>query len=311
MDQPLVSIVTPCYNAAPFLERTINSILCQDYSNIEYIVMDGGSTDSTCEILKSYATHLQYVSASDGGAADAINRGFRRSHGRFFAWLNADDTYLAGAISAAVRALSAAPLAAVVYGEGLWTDEKDAVLGRYPTVSPYSAAEFERECFICQPTTLMRREAFDAVGMLDPALHFSFDYDLWIRLSRQYQFIAIPDILATSRMHSINKTLGQRGPVFRETIQLMQRHFEYVPVNWIYGYLSYLRDGRDQYFKPLRHSPSTYLAALFAGVCYNRRRPARFFQEWASRLTLRNWRQRGEPRLPGDASPARDEAIRR
>src|ERR1700686_806852 len=106
---PLVTIVTPCWNAAPFLARTVESVLSQDYPHIEYIVMDGGSSDGTVELLEAWKGRLECVSAPDGGAADAINRGFRRSHGAIFAWLNADDTYQPGAIAAAVRALDAAP----------------------------------------------------------------------------------------------------------------------------------------------------------------------------------------------------------
>ena len=107
--RPLVSIVTPSYNAARYIEQTILSVLSQDYANIEYLVMDGGSADGTVEILKRYEGRLRYVSAPDGGPADAINRGFRASRGAIFAWLNADDTYLAGAVSAAVAHFHSQP----------------------------------------------------------------------------------------------------------------------------------------------------------------------------------------------------------
>src|SRR5215467_10641711 len=104
MEQPpLVSIVTPCLNAARYITCTVESVLNQDYPCIEYIVMDGGSTDGTLDLLRTWEGRLHYVSAPDGGAADAINLGFQRSHGTIFAWLNADDTYLPGAISTAVR----------------------------------------------------------------------------------------------------------------------------------------------------------------------------------------------------------------
>ena len=285
---PLVSIVTPCYNAAPFIRRTIESVLSQDYPRIEYIVMDAGSTDGTVEILESYGARLNYVSEPDGGAADAINRGFLRSIGIIFAWLNADDVYLPGAVTMAVRHLTGSPQSGVVYGEGIWVDENDAILGRYPTQSPYSAAALERECFICQPAAWMTRAAFESVGMLNPKLVCSFDYDLWIRLSRTYSFLAAPETLATSRMHSQNKSLNQRTAVFQETIALLQRHVGYVPLNWVYGYLSYLRDGRDQYFEPLRHSPLIYLESLLVGSYYNWRQAVRFWQEWAGCLTMRN-----------------------
>jgi len=117
--EQLVSIVTPSFNSAQFIERTIQSVLAQDYPRIEYIVMDGGSTDGTVEILERYRARLSFVSARDNGAAEAINRGFARASGSIFAWLNADDTYLPGAVAAAVSALASCPEAAAVYGEGL------------------------------------------------------------------------------------------------------------------------------------------------------------------------------------------------
>ncbi|MBZ5725168.1 MAG: glycosyltransferase [Acidobacteriia bacterium] len=288
---PLVSIVTPCFNAGRFLARTIESVLAQDYPRIEYIVMDGGSTDETPGILEGYGGRLQYLSARDGGAADAINRGFLRSAGSIFAWLNADDTYFPGAISAAVHGLLSAPEAAVAYGEGLWIDERGEVLGRYPTVTPYHRSMFERECGICQPASFLRREAFAAVGMLHADLQLAFDYDLWIRLSLQHRFVAVRETLAASRMHRANKSLGQKRLMFQENIGVLRRYYRYVPVNWVYGYLSFLRDGRDQYFEPLRHSALVYLASLAAGSYYNRRHLLRYWSEWFSHIGAAAWRR--------------------
>src|SRR5258706_10017309 len=135
--QPLVSVITPCLNAARFIERTIDSVLTQDYPHVEYIVMDGGSTDETVAILERYGARVRYSSSPDKGASDAINRGFLESRGSIFAWLNADDIYLPGAITAAVRCLRSVPEAVVAYGEGVWIDESGCELGAYPTVSPY------------------------------------------------------------------------------------------------------------------------------------------------------------------------------
>ncbi|MGH9665352.1 MAG: glycosyltransferase, partial [Bryobacteraceae bacterium] len=114
--RPRVSVVTPCLNAARYLEETILSVLAQDYAPVEYIVIDGGSTDNTPEILERYKHRLRYESRPDSGAADAINRGFTLASGDIFAYLNADDTYLPGAIAAAVRAFDENAGAAVVYG---------------------------------------------------------------------------------------------------------------------------------------------------------------------------------------------------
>ena len=157
---PLVSIVTPCYNMGRYLEQTIESVLAQDYPNIEYIVMDGGSSDDSLRILEKYRGRLDFHSAPDRGTADAINKGFARSRGSVFAYLNADDTYLPGAVSAAVRSLMGEPGIGVVYGDANWVDEEGQVLGPYPT-KPYQADMLSQECFICQPAAFIRREAFD------------------------------------------------------------------------------------------------------------------------------------------------------
>lgn len=280
--EPLVSIVTPCLNAAPFIERTILSVLSQSYPRIEYLVMDGGSTDGTQVILERFRERLEFISAGDCGTADAINRGFQKLHGSIFAWLNADDVYCPNAVATAVRHLTAEPETSVVYGDGLWVDGDDAVLGRYPTLSPYDARNFARECFICQPAAFMRSDAFANSGMLDKDLHFAFDYDLWIRLSRGGQFLAIPETLAQSRMHRHNKSLGQRRLVFQEGMAVLRRHFGYIPVQWIYGYLSWLRDGRDQFFQPIHHSAAVYLASLAVGTYHNPLRIGKYWREWAS-----------------------------
>jgi hypothetical protein len=134
------------------------------------------------------------------------------------------------------------------------------------------------------PLPFIRREAFQAVGMLRPELQFVFDYDLWVRLSREHRFVAVSDVLAASRMHRDKKTLGTRRGVFEENIELLQQHYGYVPVNWVYGYLAYQRDRREQFIVPLRHSVVTYLSSLPAGIRQNRQHPWRYLVEWGSRL---------------------------
>ena len=286
--QPLVSIVTPCLNSKRFIERTVTSVVTQDYPNIQYIVMDGGSTDGTLEILEHYRGRLEYHSAPDQGPTDAVNRGFERCRGPIFAWINADDEYLPGAVSTAVRHLLAHPEADVVYGEGVWTDETGAEIGRYPTVSPYRADMFEQECGICQPAAFMRRDAFDAAGRMNIRRNSCFDYDLWVRMARHHRFLAVPEVLAASRMHPENDTLARRQRVFRHNIGLLREAYGYVPVNWVYGYLSYLHDRRDQFFRPLRHSPGVYAASLALGSFYNYRHLWRYWKEWGSRLRIDN-----------------------
>jgi glycosyltransferase involved in cell wall biosynthesis len=282
--RPLVSIVTPSLNSGRFLEETIQSVLSQDYPSIEYIVVDGGSTDNTIAILKRYQGRLQFDSKPDNGAADAINDGFRRTRGNILAWLSADDTYLRGAVRTAVERLVCSQEAAAVYGEAYWTDEEGKCLGRYPTKRPYTPAMFMHDCGICQPACFMRREAMEAVGLLDSTLRSAFDYDLWIRLSKQFPLVATSECLATSRMHRQNISLGQRRLMFEESIGLLSRHYGYVPPHWIYSYLCHLQDGKDQFFEASRKSPKALLKSLPRGLYYNRRGPTRFLREWLAMM---------------------------
>ncbi|MDQ6758303.1 MAG: glycosyltransferase [Acidobacteriota bacterium] len=289
---PLVSVITPCLNTGRFLRETIESVLSQDYPRLEYIVMDGGSTDQTLAILEEYTGRLTYSSGPDRGTADAVNRGFRKARGGILAFLNADDTYLPGAVAAAVGALAAYPEAAMVYGDAYWVDGQSRVLGPYPT-RPFDAVLLPQECFICQPAAFLRREPLEAVGMLNPALQYTFDYDLWIRMAQAHGMRKIEQFWATSRMHADSKTLGQRRGVLRETLQILGRHFGYIPFRWIDAYASNLVDGRDQFFEPARPSVVKYLLSLLVGLRYNPGYPLRFLSEWASVMRvdglIRRW----------------------
>ena len=278
-DEPVVSIVTPCLNAARFLQETIESVLAQDYPRIEYIVADGGSSDDTLRILNRYRTRLNWISGPDSGTADAVNRGFAFSTGHIFTYLNADDTYLPGAVSAAVRALAREPGAGAVYGNAWWVDESGARL------SPYPVREFRREllseeCFICQPASFVRREAFRAVRGLNPAFELTFDYEFWIRFARSYRMTRIQTPLAQSRMHRENKSLGRREEVFRETFTVLRMHYGYVPFRWIYAYLCFRADHRDQFFEPLEPSIAAYVKSLPVGLWMNRPRLFQYLADW-------------------------------
>ena len=292
-DLSLVSIVTPCLNSARFIEETVESVLAQDYPRIEYIVMDGGSTDGTIDILRRYQQRIKWTSETDSGAADAINRGIAQSRGEIFAYLNADDAYLPGAITAAVRAFEANPEADVVYGGGDWIDETGQRIGPYP-VRDFDRDLLARECFICQPASFIRRAAFENAGGMDPNLRVTFDYELWMRLARVHQMhrMDAPEALAVSRMHSSNKSLGQRREVFRETFQILLKHYGYVPFQWVYAYLCYRADGRDQFFEPFEPSVARYLESLPAGLAMNRSAMWRYFAEWFRVMSWGGFRRR-------------------
>src|SRR5579871_5968816 len=180
--QPLVTIVTPSYNMAASLSATIESVLTQDYPHIEYIVVDGASTDSTLELLPRYAGRLRYTSEPDNCPADAVHKGLAQARGEIVAWLNADDTYEPGAVRRAVDYLTNHPEIDIVYGDGWWIDEHGRQIRLYPSL-PFNASELERDCFICQPAAFIRAGAYKGCP-IDPTLKASFDYDLWIRMAK-------------------------------------------------------------------------------------------------------------------------------
>lgn len=241
-DLPLVSIVTPSYNQGEFIQATIESVLNQDYPNIEYLVMDGGSTDNTVEILKSYGERIQWISEKDKGQADAVNKGIRRAKGRIIGWLNSDDTYLEGAVSKMVAYLKEHPNTDMVYGEGYYTDKSGNITTRYLT-EKYSRERLAEMCIICQPTAFFTKEIVEKVGMLDVDHQLSMDYELWLRMAKEGKIAYIPDYIATSRMYEENKTLSRRKEVFEETCKAVKRHYNYVPITWIDGYADYLAEG--------------------------------------------------------------------
>lgn len=285
-EEPLVSIVTPSLNSGRYLEATIRSVLAQDYPHIEYLVMDGGSSDDSIEILKRYKGDLGWISAKDNGTADAINRGFERTHGEIFTFVNADDVLMPGAVSAAVHALQANPEASGVYGGAWWVDESGKRIAPYP-VQDFDPKLLEQECFICQPASFVRREAFRNVGGMDPELSLTFDYEFWMRFARTYKLLRIEEPLACSRMHAANKSLGKKKEVFEETFRVLRQHYGYVPFAWVYSYLSYAADGRDQFFEPLQPSVWRYIESLPRGLALNRGASGRYLGEW---LGVMSWR---------------------
>ncbi|MEP7363393.1 MAG: glycosyltransferase family 2 protein [Acidobacteriota bacterium] len=282
---PLVSIVTPTFNMGRFLSETMDSVLSQDYPNIEYIVMDAASTDNTVDILRDYERRFPgrftWISKPDNGQSDAVNKGFLRSQGEIFTFLNSDDTYLPGAVSRAVAAFQANPEAAVVYGDAYYTAEDNSIIRRYP-VDPYDYSRLGSLCHICQPAAFLRAEAFREAGMLDTNLHLTLDYDLWLKISDRHPMFKVDQFFANSRMWADNKTLSRRRVTFQEVVRILKKHRGYVPLNWIYGYAAFLRDGNDGFYQHSKPTIATYLFALAMGFYYNPLRFHRFLGECIS-----------------------------
>ena len=185
MKEPLVTIVTPSYNQAPFLEATIRSVLEQDYPHIEYIIIDGGSTDGSLDIIKKYADRLAFWSSEkDRGQTDAINKGFARATGDILAWINSDDTYEPGAIREAVEWMQAHPEMGLVYGDANFIDDDGKVIGRFPAAQTDYRLLRRGYVHIPQQAAFFRRDLWQKVGPLDPSFFFAMDYDLWVRIAK-------------------------------------------------------------------------------------------------------------------------------
>jgi glycosyltransferase involved in cell wall biosynthesis len=280
--EPLVTIVTPSYNQGRFIRQTIESVLSQDYRRVEYMVIDGKSSDGTVDILKDYNGRFFWVSEEDQGQAHAINKGWKLAKGDVFAWLNSDDIYLPGAISKAVDFLIKNPDVGMVYGDAEHIREDGDLIDRYPT-EPFSEDRLIETCCICQPATFIRRSVIEEIGFLDESLNFCVDYDLWIRISKKHALGYLRQNLAQSRLHSDCKTKRHRVALYKEALETIHRHYKFVPPSWACGYAYRLLEGR------LNCSLLHHKAALFLGLVplcawnfwrYNLRMPASEWPRW-------------------------------
>lgn len=207
---PKISIVTPSFNQGRFIERTILSVLDQDYQNLEYIIIDGGSTDDSVGIIKKYESRLAYwISESDCGQSDAINKGFMKATGDIFAWLNADDKYKPGAISKVVQIFSVNPDAAIVYGDGDTIDEYDNYIFVNYRPGKFDFKRLVEGNFIFQPAAFFKKGVIQNAGYLDENLHYAMDYDLWLKAALKFKIYYFPSKLAEFREHAESKTISK------------------------------------------------------------------------------------------------------
>jgi glycosyltransferase involved in cell wall biosynthesis len=203
---PQVTIVTPSFNQAQYLEETIRSVLLQGYPNLEYIIVDGGSTDGSIDIIRKYEPWLAYwCSEPDRGQGDAINKGFRQSSGEIMGWLNSDDCLLPGAVQTLVAHFQAHPESKIVCGFR-WNIMHDKQIRRGRVHLPPDRYTLSRICYIAQETTYWRRDVWNAVNELDLSYHFALDYDLWQRmLAAGFRFDLLPRFMGAFRIHPDSK----------------------------------------------------------------------------------------------------------
>ena len=219
---PLVSIITPSFNQAAYLEQTIQSVLHQTGVQIEYFVIDGASTDGSLEIIQRYASQLSgWVSEPDSGQAEAINKGFTRASGKYIAWLNSDDIYLPDAISRAVSVLETNPQLGMVFGDAITIDPNGRTINQLQ-FDDWGLEELLSFRIICQPAVFMRRSILEQAGYLDPSYHFMLDHQLWLRMARLAPIQHIPANLAAARHHPGAKNVNQAAAFGDEALRILQ-----------------------------------------------------------------------------------------
>jgi glycosyltransferase involved in cell wall biosynthesis len=222
--KPLVSIITPSYNQGQFLGETIQSVLNQDYEHIEYIIIDGGSSDNSLEIIHKYSDRLAYyVSEPDNGQTEAINKGFAKANGEIFAWLNSDDTLEPSAVSEAVNFLQNNPDIGMVYGDTNFIDLHGNKTGRFPAAQTDYNKLRQGYVHIPQQSSFWRAELFKQVGPLDEKIYFAMDYDLWVRLAKVSELKYHPRTWANFRLHSGAKTIAEDDRCWPEMVAIHKR----------------------------------------------------------------------------------------
>ena len=222
-----ISLVTPSYNQAQFIRRTIDSVLAQRGNfELDYKVIDGGSTDGTRDILESYGDRLVWVSERDRGQVDAINRGLHAATGDVVGWLNSDDVLLPGALARVADSFARHPAAEWLHGRCVIIDEHDREVRRW--ISAYkhyrsrrhTLERFLTENYVSQMTVFWRRALHDEIGFLDPDIRYAFDYDLFLRLAERGAPLYIEDPIACFRWYATSKSGGGFVVQMTETVEI-------------------------------------------------------------------------------------------
>jgi glycosyltransferase involved in cell wall biosynthesis len=224
---PRITIITPSYNQAQFLEQTILSVIGQQYPNLEYIILDGGSTDGSVDIIKKYAQHLSHwESGPDGGQANAINKGFAMATGDIVGWLNSDDMYMPGALLYAAKALDNLSVPQIIFGNCLHFDEQKPRSARGSNVvQDHQFVELRLADYIIQPSSFWTKKTLDVVGPLDTTLNYVFDWEWYIRAQqKEVKFTPVSEFLSLYRKHDTHKTGTGGSARLTEIVKVYDRY---------------------------------------------------------------------------------------
>ena len=239
---PKISIITPCLNQAQFLSLAIESVITQEYPNLEYIIIDGGSTDGSLDIIKKYEKYLSYWhSGQDNGQSEAINKGFEKANGEIVAWLNSDDLYLPGAFHKAAKSFLYDPQLDLLYGNCVFIDQQGQFVRYFTECEPYNAKRL-RNCsdFIMQPTTFFKRRTLMRVGFLNTTLHYTMDWDLWSRFAKAGAKVRyVSQVLAANRQYDETKTNSGGLKRMAEILNTNMRNMTGIWPNAFFSYAAY------------------------------------------------------------------------
>ncbi|HSW90172.1 MAG TPA: glycosyltransferase family 2 protein [Patescibacteria group bacterium] len=243
MSWPKISIVTPSYNQGQFLEATLQSVFDQKYPNLEYIVMDGGSTDNSVSLLKKFAKiaktkkiNFTWQSKKDKGQTDAINAGLKIAIGTILAYLNSDDTYEPNTLKTVAQFFQDHPEENFLYGKARLIDADGKRIGVYNS-SQATLQSLHGGCVISQPTTFWTRKLYSKIGPFDDSFHFTMDYEYWCRVIRKYPMNFIPEFFANARIHADAKTSAQTSKLYADAIRVQKKYFPSVHHDWIFTYV--------------------------------------------------------------------------
>ncbi|MBV8226024.1 MAG: glycosyltransferase [Verrucomicrobia bacterium] len=266
-----LAVVTPSFNQGKYIRQTIESVLAQRVQNLQYMVIDGGSTDETVEVLGSFGGKLKWISEPDRGTADAINKGFHSVGGEVLGWLNSDDIYYDGALESVQEFFEKNPDVDVVYGDADHIDADGSFIEKYPT-EPWSWERFHEVCFISQPAAFFRRRVFERFGALDVRYPHCVDYELWIRWAKSGAiFQHLPKTLAATRLHAEAKTVAKRLACHEDINNILRNHLGKVPERWVLNYAYAAADDRGvRREQQLRFASALVKESVVASARWNR-----------------------------------------
>ena len=233
--------MTPSLNQATYIGENIKSVLNQKYSDFEHIIIDGGSTDGTIDILRKH-DHLIWVSEKDSGQSEAINKGFKRANGEIIGWLNSDDCYEPNTFNTIVKELNKDKGKYFVFGDCNLIDEKGKIIGlvKGKYKGQRSLIEYWKDAYIPQPSVFFYRDLLHEIGFLNESLHYAMDWDFWLRISEKYRLVYINKTLANFRIHGQQKTAGYE--IFEPELYRMSKRYwgsKYTISYWYYYLLSH------------------------------------------------------------------------